>query len=341
MTGGPDAREREATPAAPSDHKPQVSLTSAQWLLAFGILAYGAGAAALWVLRFSARADTAATYVGIPTLLAFILATTPRSKTRTGSILKGMTIALMLVGMTLGPGVICLIISLPLFLAVGAIVGRILDAPMSEIDRTARISVVTVALAVASLEGVHPNFTVDPRETVSVTKVLPMSADEFRTRLAKTPQFNRPLPFPLNLGLPVPIRAAGSGLEVGTQRSVFLEDRNIYLTLLGKSGRRDGDVVFAVAENRETKTVTNMPSGMVRFRPVSDQSHVANWVTWTDSTVRWFEFTGRDGQHRLTVTWTVSFDRRLAPAWYFGPLLRYVAEVATGLMLDTVAAQDG
>jgi hypothetical protein len=322
---------RDPVPSGDDEQAPS-RLTRAQWILAFGILAYGIGAAAFWILSFHARADTAALYVGIPTVLSFLLATAPRSRSRTGAILKSMTIALALVGITLGPGIVCIVISAPLFFGIGAIVGMILDARSTPTERNVRLGVVTVVLAISSLEGVHPALTASPWDQVTVNRILPMSAEEFRSRLAKTPGLNQPLPFPINLGLPAPVRANGSGLEIGARRSVFLEDRNIYPTLVGKSGRKDGDLVFEVITSNRND---------VRFVLVSDDSHVAKWLTWRSSHVSWSEWpAGPRSPARVYVTWTVSYERRLAPSWYFGPILHYAVGKATGLALDIVAAQN-
>jgi hypothetical protein len=309
-------------------------LSENQWLLAFGVLAWGVGMGLFWVLKFNARVDTAATYVGIPTLIAFILATTPRSKSRTGTILKGMAIALALVGMTLGPGVFCLFISAPLFLTIGVLVGRILDANSTPHDRNVRVAVVAAALALASIEGLHPSLTVDPAETVEFHHKLSMSVDEFGRRLAKTPVFDLPLPFPLNLGLPAPVRASGSGTEVGARRAVHLEDRNVYFTLVGKSGRQDGDVVFEVAQAGEIHGGRE-----VVFKLVSDDSHVSKWLRWKQTRVYWRTNGMVRGEPQIFVFWTVSYDRQLAPAWYFGPILRYAARRTAELIAETVAAQ--
>jgi hypothetical protein len=329
--GATPSPQLEPAPPVSADRAPSW-LTPSQWILAFGILAYGSGAAALWILQFHARADTAAIYVGLPTMLAFLLATAPRSRDRTGAILKGMTIALALVGITLGPGIVCIVISAPLFFGIGAIVGTILDARSTPTDRNVRLGVVTVVLAISSLEGTHPSLMMDPRDQVMVSRVVPMSAEQFRNRLARTPELNQPLPFPINLGLPAPISAGGSGLEKGARRSVFLEDRNFYPTLIGKSGRQDGDLVFEVAHSSRTS---------VSFKLVSDDSHVAKWLTWKDSHVRWTELPATASTPvRTAVTWTVTYERKLSPSWYFGPILHYAVGKATGLALDIVAAQN-
>ncbi len=297
------------------------------------MLAYGVGALALWTLSWKGAADSAAVYVGIPALVSLILALTPRAKTREGAVMKGVAISLGLVSTTLGPGVLCIVISLPLFIFVAIIVAMTVAAIYDRQERrrsraSLAATVVAIAVTLSSLEGLHPGLSFGVRDGVVAQHIVALSADDFRRRLARAPRSWAPLPLPLNLGFPAPVRSAGAGLEPGTLRSVFLEDRNIYLTLLGRSGRQDGNVVFRVAESGP---------GFVRFVPVSDASHVAKWLRWSDSVVRWREI----APGRTEVTWTVAYDRRLHPGWYFGPLIRYAARAAAGLMIDTVAAQDG
>ncbi|HEV3042201.1 MAG TPA: hypothetical protein VHA33_30860 [Candidatus Angelobacter sp.] len=67
--------------------------------------------------------QTALLFIGIPSILAILVAATPRAKSVTGAIMKAITIALLLSGPFLGEGFICIIMAAPLFYLVGAIVG--------------------------------------------------------------------------------------------------------------------------------------------------------------------------------------------------------------------------
>ena len=69
----------------------------------------------------------AAMFLGVPAVLAILLALTPKAKTVTGGILKGITLALLIVAPLVGEGYLCILMASPLFYAVGLVVGRLAD----------------------------------------------------------------------------------------------------------------------------------------------------------------------------------------------------------------------
>jgi hypothetical protein len=88
---------------------------------------------------------------------------------------------------------------------------------------------------------------------------------------------------------------------------------------------RSGDLIMAVEEARP---------GFVRWRAVSDSSHMTHSLAWREAVVRWEPVAG--GTTR--VTWTLRYRRGLDPAWYFGPWERYAVRLAAGYLIDAVAA---
>jgi len=71
--------------------------------------------------------QTSALFIGLPAVLALIVAFTPRTKSATGTILKTMTFFLLLSGIVLQEGFICIVMAAPLFYLVGLAVGLIVD----------------------------------------------------------------------------------------------------------------------------------------------------------------------------------------------------------------------
>jgi hypothetical protein len=96
------------------------------------------------------------------------------------------------------------------------------------------------------------------------------------------------------MGFPRLTQAMGAGLEVGAMRTIHFA---------GGEGH-PGDLVLRVQESRP---------GYVRFEALSDKSKVAHWLDWQSSETEW---TPVDSQY-TRVTWTLHFERRLDPAWYF------------------------
>jgi len=87
---------------------------------------------------------------------------------------------------------------------------------------------------------------------------------------------------------------------------------------------RAGDLVLALEEARP---------GLLRWRAVSDSSHMTHFLNWRESIVRWEAI---DAQ-TTRVTWTLNYRRGLDPAWYFGPIERYAVRLAAGYLIDAVA----
>ena len=285
-----------------------------QWTLVGLIVALAVGMAAYRFLNDQRVDETAALFIGLPTVLAVALALTPRAKSATGMVMKGLTIALLLSGPLLQEGFICVLMASPLFYLVGGIVGWAIDS-----DRKRRAgrgqpvhSLVVVPLLLMSLEGVTPATSFPTAATAMSARAVAATPAAVEARLAAPPRFEGTLPPFLRIGFPRPVAAEGSGLAVGDTRTVFF----------GRAGTKK--VVFVVAERAP---------GYARFRTVSDDTKIGTWLTWQDAEVRW---TPRpDGA--TDVAWTLHYARRLSPAWYFAPLESFGTAAAADYLIDSLA----
>jgi len=95
----------------------------AQWGIAAVIAAFAAGAFLYKLLMHEQLGHSAAMFLGVPAVLAILLKLAPRAKTATGGILKGITLALLVVAPLLGEGYLCILMASPLFYVVGLVVG--------------------------------------------------------------------------------------------------------------------------------------------------------------------------------------------------------------------------
>jgi hypothetical protein len=66
---------------------------------------------------------------------------------------------------------------------------------------------------------------------------------------------------------------------------------------------------------------------------VSDSSKLTQWLLWQNSEVTW---NAVDATH-TAVTWKVSFERQLDPAWYFIPWERLAVREVAGYMIEANA----
>jgi hypothetical protein len=295
---------------------------SARGTLVACIIALLVASVAYRILIAGKLQHTSMVFIGIPALLALAL-TGVQPRTSVGTVNKTVAVALCLSGILFGEGFICILMASPLFFLIGTIVGKIRQAgdradvaEGSKGGRWSRYGV--VLLAPLCLEGVTPNFEASRSETVTVTRIVPASADAVRSALASPMLFDRPLPRFFKLGFPAPAHVAGAGLEVGSRRSIeFVHGRH-----------HPGMLVLQVARSTPHS---------VTFTPVSDHSYITHWLSWREAAVDWTDM----GDGRTRVTWTLRYDRRLDPAFYFKPLERYGVSLAARYLIETLATPRG
>jgi hypothetical protein len=291
-----------------NDLEPKPSISRSQWSLIFLILAVSAGSV-MYRLIVSGRVEqTAALFIGIPSLLAILLAMTPKAETVKGGITKGLTLFLLLSGPLLGEGFICVLMASPIFYLVGILVGAMIDWKREK--RQTTLSCLLLILLPMSIEGTSPKLSFNRRETVQESRIVDGSERDVRIALSHSPRTDTPVPLYGRMGFPLPTRAWGDGLEVGATRTVHFA---------GGEGK-PGDLLLKVSESR---------TGYVRFDAVSDHSKLAHWLDWQSSEVEW---SATDAQH-VRVTWILHFQRRLDPAWYFRPWERYATRLAADYLI--------
>jgi hypothetical protein len=252
-------------------------------------------------------------FMGIPAVLAIVLVLAPAPKSATGSILRGMTLALLIVAPLLGEGYLCILFASPLFLVVGLVVGQIVDA--SRARRSATLGCIAILLLPISLEGVAPQLTYNRAQSVEATQIVHASASQVQASLAQSPDITTALPRFLRIGFPRPLEARGSGLSVNSLRTIHFA---------GAEGDPPGDLVMRVAESK---------NGYVRFEAVSDASKLLQWVRWQNSEVMYWPV---DPTH-TRVTWRISFDRQLDPYWYFAPWEAFAVRRAANYLITANA----
>lgn len=293
---------------------PTPGLSRSQWNLIFVILAVTFASIFFRVLKWRQLEHTSLLFIGIPAILAIIVAFAPKAKTVTGAIVKAITIALLISGIFLGEGFICILMAAPLFYLVGFIVGAVMDAGRKT-NKVTMSCLVLLGLLPLSFEGSHQKLSLPREETVVVERIVSAPAAEVERALGQSPHFNAPLPMYLRAGFPRPLEASGDGLQMGSVRVIHFS---------GSEAGHSGDLMMKVGAREP---------GYVRFDAVSDHSHIIHWLSWRSAEVRW---TSVDAG-RTRVEWRLNFRRRLDPAWYFRPWERYAARLAAGYLITTNA----
>ncbi len=284
------------------------SISRSQWTLIFLILAVSAGSVMYRLIVRGRLEQTAVLFVGIPAVLAVLLAMMPNAKSAKGGIIRGLALFLLLSGPLLGEGFICILMASPIFFLVGLIVGAIVDSNRER--RQTTLSCVVLLLLPISIEGSSPRLSFNREETVQASQVVNGSEQDVRVALSHSPRTDLPLPLYGRLGFPRPTKAWGDGLEIGATRTIHFA---------GGEGK-PGDLLLKVSESR---------TGYVRFDAISDHTKIAHWLNWQSSEIEW---TAVDAQH-TRVSWTLHFERRLDPAWYFRPWERYATRLAAEYLI--------
>jgi hypothetical protein len=259
---------------------------------------------------------SAAMFEGIPAILAILLALTPKAKTVTGGIVKGITLALLIIAPMLGEGYLCILMASPLFYLIGLLVGIPVDIAKRRERSGTTLSCIVLLLTPMCLEGVVPQLTFSRGQSVEMNKMVSAPAAQVEDSLARSPRIQLALPQFLRIGFPRPLAAEGQGLEPGDERSILFS---------GAEGDPAGWLRMRVAERRP---------GYVRFETISDHSKLTQWILWDSSEVTW---TPADNTH-TRVTWRIHFERQLDPAWYFTPWERAAVRQAAGYLIDANAA---
>jgi hypothetical protein len=288
-------------------------LTPARWWVIALVVALSGGAELYRILMRTGYGHSAAMFMGVPAVLAIVLALTPKAKTLTGGILKGITLALLIVAPVLGEGYLCILMASPLFYLVGAVVGIVLDE--SRKGRRATLSCIVLVLAPLSLEGVSPELSWNRTETVELVRVVNAPSADVERALGQPPRMDVALPRVLRIGFPHPLEMRGSGLERGATREILFS---------GAEGDPAGFLEMQVAEARP---------GYVRFDAVRDGSKLTQWIRWRRSEVQWAAV---DPRH-TRVLWRIEFDRELDPAWYFTPMERAAVSKAAEFLIEANA----
>ena len=261
--------------------------------------------------------QTAALFVGLPGLLAIAAVFAP-ARSATGVAVKCVTIGLLVSLLFLWEGMLCVLMSAPLFYLVAIVIGRLVGNVNQPDDRGHLSSWIALfAILPMSFEGVTATTTIGRAVTISEIRIVNASAEQVEAALQQPPRFDRALPRYLSMGFPRPTMTSIAGSRW------LVRMRGGEMRLNGMEPRV-GDLIL----EREATG----PRSIV-WRATSDSSHVTHFLNWESSRVEWQAI---DATH-TRVTWTLRYRRGLDPAWYFGPMERYAAHLAAGYLIDAVA----
>jgi hypothetical protein len=288
------------------DHAFELTLRHTSKLLAALVVAAAGARAAFDILVRHDLDQSAALYLGVPVLMAVVLATMAPATSCMRLSFTAVAAALLMALVVLREAWFCVAMAAPFMLGAGAIVGSLVDGARR---RGGSAALALIPFALLGLEGTHPDLSRDRHEVVVASAVVDARPRAVEAALAAPPRFDRGLPSLLSIGFPRPTAGTVEGLRPGDAYTVEFTG--------------GGQLVMEVVAHR---------AGLVVFRPIANTTPTADWLALTEARVQWQPVSGG----RTRVTWSVGYDRLLDPAAYFGPLERVAMERAAAYLIESV-----
>ncbi len=272
----------------PPDRPVSHRLVGARPLLGALVLLVGLVGTALVVA--TGRQDSALLFVGVPVTLAMGVTLLARPRTGGGLAFAVTTIVLLLVSALLQEAAVCVLLAAPLVYGVTGL--AVAFARSDDGDRRYAVAPLLL-LALSAGEGTASGARVVPVQSTTVSTHVGAGCDTVADRLAH-PALDASADRGTLLRLfpyPTPTAASGSGLEVGDTWELAMPQAPIRTRVTAADARH---VVFAVTQ---------------------DHSRATRWVRVQEGSIAW-DPEGDGCRATLEVSW----ERRLDPSWYFGPV---------------------
>src|SRR5262249_44996734 len=216
--------------------------------------------------------QTAALFIGVPVVLAIVVIFTTSPQSATGVACKAVTVGLLLSVLFLWEGFLCVVMAAPLFYFVAIVVTygvtRFRDKTQS---RTLYSLLVVLVASPMSLEGVTDFTTLNRAEVVARSQIVQASPEAVERALLETPRFDRVLPRYLRSGFPRPIASRIDDSDTRPRWMITLRGGE---TFLNGTEPKTGDLTMQLQERR---------TGLLRWRALSDTSHMTHFLTFRES----------------------------------------------------------
>ena len=260
--------------------------------------------------------QTTLLFIGLPALLALMIvkySDTPKSSYM--AVFRAITLFLLLSAVLFGEGVICVLMTAPIFYAIGALVVFILglvkkDRKEADDDTLDSGMFAFGFFLILVMFGIYGDIQEKPMQSVSFTKIV--SGDVSLGRLNDSVDLMADLPGFFEIGFPKPTKLEGEGLDIGDIRNISFRSTTKGVGILQLE-------VVALDDDK------------IIFKQVADDSHISHWMTWNTISVSLNHLPQGDTE----VTWTSTFQCELGPAWYFVPIERFAVRLSSAHLLNT------
>ncbi len=252
--------------------------------------------------------QTSLLFIGIPALITVLLIRyTEKPKTAYGIVFLTVTIFLLISGIFLGEGFICILFMAPIFYGVSAILVAIY-LWLNKKDKNQTYSFITIPVLLLLF---NPFDYIKKVDVHSIKTVKEIQKDLDLSELNSTPNFLENLPTFFKIGFPKPIKIKGSGINIGDTRTILFKS----------STKGVGKLVLEIEDKTEYAIV---------FKVNRDDTHMNHWLTFKKVRI---EIKEQDGIKNII--WTTDFTCDLGPSWYFEPSEIYAVEVMNEYLINS------
>ena len=259
-------------------------------------------------LNKGALEQTSLLFVGIPLLITImIIRHAKKPKTAYGMVSLVITLFLLISGIFLGEGFICILLMAPIFYAVGLLVTAGYLALRKSDQKKTKVSVMVPLLILAF----QPLEYISPLKTHTIETTKEVNPNVSFTTLNTSPKFTKNMPLFFQAGFPKPIAISGNGTSIGDQRIISFKS----------STKGIGELVLEIKEKNKNS---------ITFSIIKDHTHIAHWLTYKEVKVKFTE-----ENNTKMVTWTTKFTCDLGPSWYFEPFEKYAINLMNEHLINS------
>ncbi|MEO0575035.1 MAG: hypothetical protein AAF004_06190 [Pseudomonadota bacterium] len=269
-------------------------------------------------------------YVGVPYAISMLLVWF-RSHEPTTSVAadygRHLTIAMMIFlasSIILFEGFVCVVMFIPIyvmFVSLAYAIGAWAKSAEEKRDRKLRGTVLPLLIFATALEGTTPSLSLERFESVSATTVTAISAEDVHRNLVKPMELRRSRGWLISV-FPMPVEIIAGSLQVGDVHRIHTRYHRWFVT-----NTHEGEMALEITE---------VSPHRIRTRFISDTSFFASYVTPIATQID-LQPTASGGTE---VTLTIHYERKLDPAWYFGPLQRTAMRQMADFLIDEVMIRE-
>ncbi len=269
-------------------------------------------------------------YLAVPfciSIIIYMFVPQPEATTKLGRFARHMLAALIVMfasSALLFEGFICVMMFLPIYLLVAAIVFASLPAPKEDSDAVAttfKSSFIPLLLIIMSVEGLTPSTSFEREEDITHSYIIDANMDTIWANLADPVHVDGNRKAFVSL-FPLPVRSEGGVLKPGTVHKDWFEYR------------RWGLASFNVHKGETHIKIAKVEPFYLETEIVKNDSYISHYLT-----AKGAQFTFNPiSDSQTEITMSVQYTRLLDPKWYFGPMQRIAMGQAMDYFVNDVMA---